>query len=214
MYWRQNTRFILTITLVLQNINFGEGLKKEDDTPHSEGIVDDIIQKHSAKERATTLKVFSVMNHSSEYKKQIHSRPIVPFTGLTETGKLNKHCCKNGGTCFLGTFCICPKHFSGRYCEYDTRIRNCGSLGHGEWSQEECQLCRCIYGTLECLPNVNKEGCDPSKEKLLQLNLETRSEHEHISTGHETYLWKSSLFPPMTDRINWKKAGSLFNCFI
>lgn len=64
------------------------GLKK-DDTPHSEGNVDDIIQKHSAKERATTLKVFSVMNHSSEYKKQIHSRPIVPFTGLTESKLLS-----------------------------------------------------------------------------------------------------------------------------
>ncbi|KAG8130733.1 hypothetical protein E2320_017428 [Naja naja] len=85
MCWRQNTRFILTITLVLWNINFSEGLRKEGDTHDPEGNVDIIIQKHSAKERATTLKVYSFMNQSSEYKKQINSRPIVPFTGLTES---------------------------------------------------------------------------------------------------------------------------------
>ncbi|XP_070791757.1 cryptic protein-like [Pituophis catenifer annectens] len=164
MYWRQNTRFILTITLVLQNINFGEGLKKDDDTPDPEGKADDIIQKHSAKERATTLKVFSVMNHSSEYKKQIRSRPIVPFTGLTESRTLNRHCCKNGGTCILGSFCACPQYFVGRYCEHDERKSNCGPLVHGEWIWKSCQLCRCAYGVLKCL-SEQRQNCALNKEE-------------------------------------------------
>ncbi|XP_026527372.1 cryptic protein-like [Notechis scutatus] len=164
MCWRQNTRFILTITLVLWNINFAEGLRKEGDTHDPEGNVDVIIQKHSAKERATTLKVYSVMNQSFEYKKQINSRPIVPFTGLTESRTLNRHCCKNGGTCILGSFCACPQYFVGRYCEHDERKSNCGPFVHGEWIWKGCQLCRCAYGVLQCL-SEQRQNCALNKEE-------------------------------------------------
>ncbi|XP_066507471.1 teratocarcinoma-derived growth factor 1 [Hoplias malabaricus] len=89
---------------------------------------------------------------------------VLPFIGLTGSAKQSRSCCKNGGTCILGSFCACPKHFTGRSCEYDERVRNCGVIPHGEWVQKGCSYCRCGYGVLHCFPEVFHGDCDDSQE--------------------------------------------------
>uniref|UniRef100_A0A3Q3WE68 EGF-like domain-containing protein n=1 Tax=Mola mola TaxID=94237 RepID=A0A3Q3WE68_MOLML len=71
----------------------------------------------------------------------------------------SRSCCKNGGTCILGSFCACPPFFSGRSCQYDQRNRSCGMITHGEWVQKGCSYCRCGYGILHCFPSVFHKDC-------------------------------------------------------
>nr|XP_020658937.1 cryptic protein-like [Pogona vitticeps] len=142
----QTLRVFISVILSIQLIQIGDACEGED------------CDDNSNQERLNTpLDTFHILNHlNSEKKKKDSPSNVLPFIGITDASKLNKHCCQNGGTCFLGTFCICPKHFTGRYCEYDTRIRTCGALAHGEWIQEGCQLCRCIYGIVDCFVQA---GC-------------------------------------------------------
>ncbi|KFV46681.1 Cryptic protein, partial [Tyto alba] len=167
MYWGKHVRVLFTVTLVWQAVHLGKGREKEHEDVKG---LNATAQKQQPKNEGTIMNAHSDMNQSYESRKQ-NSRSLVPFTGITESKKLNRHCCQNGGTCILGSFCACLKHFTGRYCEHDERQSNCGSIAHGVWVLKGCWLCRCGYGTLNCLSEIMHENCEmkSGKEEITRL---------------------------------------------
>ncbi|XP_027881498.1 teratocarcinoma-derived growth factor 1 [Xiphophorus couchianus] len=107
-----------------------------------------------------------VNSPNSGDRKHRDASAVLPFIGLTSSADQSRSCCKNGGTCILGSFCACPPFFTGRSCEYDTRLRRCDVVPHGEWVQKGCSYCRCFYGVLHCFPHVFHEDCDDSDEAV------------------------------------------------
>uniref|UniRef100_A0A663EZP8 EGF-like domain-containing protein n=1 Tax=Aquila chrysaetos chrysaetos TaxID=223781 RepID=A0A663EZP8_AQUCH len=93
------------------------------------------------------------------------------FLFLTVARELNRNCCQNGGTCFLGTFCICPKYFTGRHCEHDKSIKFCGTVRHGEWDKDSCPLCQCVHGVLHCFPHGLRDSCGKRHRMLCMMGL-------------------------------------------
>ncbi|NWH32866.1 CFC1 protein, partial [Chloropsis hardwickii] len=157
------SRILFTVTLVWQAAHLEKGPEKEE--REDVKSLNATAQKQQPKNsEGTLINALSDMNQSYESRKQQSSRSFVPFTGITESKKLNRRCCQNGGTCILGTFCACLKHFSGRYCEYDERQSNCGSIPHGVWVLKDCWLCRCGYGTLHCLSEMMHSDCELKSE--------------------------------------------------
>ncbi|XP_057282453.1 cryptic protein-like isoform X1 [Pezoporus wallicus] len=163
MYWGNHVRILFTVTLVWQAVHLGKGCEKEELEENVKSL-NATAEKQQPKNEGTTINSFSDMNQSYESRKEQNSLAVVPFTGITESKKLNRHCCQNGGTCILGAFCACQKHFTGRYCEHDERQSNCGSIAHGTWVLKGCWLCRCGYGTLNCLSEIMHGNCELKSE--------------------------------------------------
>ncbi|NXD85051.1 CFC1 protein, partial [Halcyon senegalensis] len=172
--WGFFCRILFTVTLVCQAVHLGEGKESHDKEEREEDVksLNATAQKQQPKNEGTLISAFSDMNQSYESRKQQNFRASVPFTGITESKKLNRHCCQNGGTCILGAFCACLKHFTGRYCEHDERQSNCGSISHGAWVLKGCWLCRCGYGTLNCLSEIMHGNCElkSEREEITRLN--------------------------------------------
>lgn len=105
-----------------------------------------------------------LMTRSTSESPGKHANKVA-FQGIVESHKLNKKCCYNGGTCFLGTFCICPKQYTGRHCEHEKWPLNCpGGILNREWVVRDCSLCRCFSGELHCLPPIAE--CEQEKAAM------------------------------------------------
>ncbi|XP_029473777.1 cryptic protein-like [Rhinatrema bivittatum] len=153
------------IALTLMIICHGKGSKKET-YEQDKGSAVVTTRMPQLQNHNSSLADFNDLKRTSDSRKQVLSEALVPFTGLTESSKLSRNCCQNGGTCILGSFCACPKHFTGRHCEHDERRKHCGSHAkHGDWMRKGCQLCRCGYGSLHCFSEPAQENCDPKGHK-------------------------------------------------
>uniref|UniRef100_H3ADR2 EGF-like domain-containing protein n=1 Tax=Latimeria chalumnae TaxID=7897 RepID=H3ADR2_LATCH len=152
---QKDFRFFLGMMMILQVIQFGTGCEGQDceDSEMADS------KKQTQKNHSSSLKQFNDLNRRSESRKHRDSGAVLPFIGITDSSRLNKHCCQNGGTCILGSFCVCPKPFIGRHCEYDDRLRNCGGISHGEWVSNGCSWCRCGYGVFHCFQHASQEDC-------------------------------------------------------
>ncbi|XP_048397169.2 cryptic protein-like [Stegostoma tigrinum] len=150
-------RFLTVALFTLQAVRIEavSGCEGQNCEDTSESVAQEAVEKT----HGFALKHFNQFTKQAEDRKARRGEEIIPFIGLTDSSKLNRNCCQNGGTCVLGSFCICPKYFVGRNCEYDERVRNCGNIPEGAWVPKNCTWCRCSFGILHCIQG-SQDNCD------------------------------------------------------
>ncbi|XP_078503279.1 cryptic protein-like [Lissotriton helveticus] len=143
-------------------------------TPGAQQGVDLRVRIRKPRENFMVLRNVSGQANAHKGGKAQDFAEAIPFPGLTESQSLDRQCCKNGGTCILGSFCACTKHFTGRFCEFDIRTSDCGSVRNGDWLERSCSFCRCVYGVMHCFLKF-QDGCDLIKYEDEILGLKSGS---------------------------------------
>ncbi|KAK6322751.1 hypothetical protein J4Q44_G00075430 [Coregonus suidteri] len=163
MNFSQLFRVLLSAAVACEAVTIGSGCEGSECTKTIE-VLTKTVDYGKPTQHADYLNQFNEMNSLTGDRKHRDAASVLPFIGLTGSAKQSRNCCKNGGTCILGSFCACPPHFTGRSCEYDERVRSCGTIPHGVWVQKGCSYCRCGYGVMHCFPQVFHEDCDEDQE--------------------------------------------------